>query len=329
MCGVRGFTGCDLKIVSYDELRGKWESQAQLLDASVGWFPLDFRRVEEARRLGYPAADYCGVYAVEGTEVLSSVRVLRLPYTMSDGESETVSAIQGVATKREWSRKGLARRLLEEVHRREVAAGSRFAVLWTGYSNAAHALYNSMGYVDVHTPKLAIKKCAKAKAGRFGYALKPVRKEDSALLMRLHAESTAGRIGFTPRPKDILTSVLKLGFLEPASLRLIHLKGKPVGYVQIQKGPGWIRSDEVVLTDRADPGAVVSQLESETGGGWLVLSGTFVRDVQGLLGKRGYSITDHTYSCLMARALVGKHPHLREELGTAAPSFTCQYLDHF
>lgn len=318
-----------MRIVGNDELPAAWESQVQILDASAGWMPQDFRRVKEARKLGYPAVDYFGVYAVEKGEVQSVVRVLRLPYTMANGVRETVSGIQGVITRRERSRRGLARRLLEEVHRREAAEGIRFVMLWTGHSNTAHNLYNSIGYVDVYTPKLAMRRCDKQRARQSEYETRAVRRGDAETLEKLHAESTAGRVGFTPRPNGLLPALFKLGLLKPDSLRLILLEGKPVGYVQLQKGEGWIRSDEVVLTDRADPEGVASLLESEAARCWLVLLGTFVKDSSGLLRRRGYSFTDHAYFGLLARALTGSHRDPRRELGTASRSFTCHFLDYF
>ena len=105
-----------MRILDYDELPSGVEGQAQLLDMSAGWGPMDFRRVGDARRIGYPAADYFGVYAVEGGEVLSMVRVLRLPFTTPKGV-EKIGAIQGVVTRRDRARRGLARKLIEEVHK--------------------------------------------------------------------------------------------------------------------------------------------------------------------------------------------------------------------
>ena len=71
-----------MRIIDHDELPLSMEAQIQfLLDMSAGWGPMDFKSIAEARRLGYPAADYVGVYAVEEREVLSEVRVIRIPFT--------------------------------------------------------------------------------------------------------------------------------------------------------------------------------------------------------------------------------------------------------
>jgi predicted N-acetyltransferase YhbS len=318
-----------MRIVSFDELPEEWEPKVQLLDASVGWWSTDFRRMKEARRMGYPAADYFGVYAVEGDEVQSAVRVLRIPYTLASGKTETVAGICGVVTRREWSRRGLARALLGEVHRREAAAGNRFSLLWMGFWNFSHTLYSSIGYADVYTPRLAMRRCEGPKSGRQKYELRTAKKGDAGTIEKLHAESTRSRVGFTPRPRSVLPPLFKLGWVKPDAFRLILSHGEPVGYLQMQKGRGWVKSDEVVLTGRADPGEVVSLLQREATRGWLVLQGTFVRDAADLLGRLGYAFSDYLYYGLMARPLQAAHGDLKRELGTADRSFTCHFLDYF
>ena len=318
-----------MKIADYDDLPEELEPQAQLLDASTGWNPMDFQALEEARALGYPAAPYFGVYAVDGGEVQSVVRVLRLPYAFANGDRETVSAIQGVVTRRERSGRGLARRLLEEVHRREAEAGIRFALLWTGHAMMAHNLYLSMGYGDVYTPMVAIRRCDGVGAQQQGCAARTLLEGEAVAVHRLHTESTAGRVGFTPRPEGRLGALFRLGFVGPDSFRLVLRDGDPIGYFQVRKEKGWARSDEVVSSSGADPAAVLSALESECGSGWLTIVGTFVRDNSELLQGRGYLLTGHSYSGLLARPLGPAHEDVRLELGTDQNSFTCHFLDYF
>jgi GNAT superfamily N-acetyltransferase len=198
-----------MRIMSLDELPEGWQPKVQLIDASVGWMLTDLKRMKEARKMGYPAADYFGVYAVEGNEVQATVRVLRIPYTMAGGATETVSGICGVATKREWSRRGLAKALLAEVHRREMAAGNRLSLLWMGFWNFSHDLYKSIGYSDVYTPRLALIRCDAVKQKSKKYALSRAKKGDADTIERLHAQSTRGRVGFTPRSENVLPPALQ------------------------------------------------------------------------------------------------------------------------
>lgn len=317
-----------MRIVDHDELPPTLEPQAHLLDASTDWVPMDFHKVKEARRMGYPAAPYFGVYAVEGGKVLSTVRVLRLPYTLPSGRKETISGVQGVVTRREWSRRGLARALFAEVHRREREAGIRFVMLWTGHSGNAHILYTSIGYDDVYTPYLAIGRCrARALAPR-GYATKVVDRSDARIIERLHSEATANRVGFTPRPKGNVAALFHF-WVKPDSFRLILHEGKPVGYLRLQKGEGWARSDEIVLPGWVPPETALKILEAEAPGGWLILAGTFAKDARLLLKRQSFAFTEHSYYGLLAKPLEGVHPDLPRELGTTSSSFSCHFLDFF
>jgi GNAT superfamily N-acetyltransferase len=318
-----------LRIVDYDDLPEGLEPRVQLLDATTGWYPMDFARLKEARRLGYPTSSYFGVYAIEGNEVQSVVRVLKISYTMGHGGVESISGVQGVVTRPERSRRGLARKLLEEVHAREAAAGNRFVMLWTGRALMAHNLYKSMGYVDVYTPSIAMLRCAGPRRVPEGYEMRRGKRDDANSIHELHTAATAGRVGFTPRPKGMLPALFKLGFTKPDAFRLILHKGEPVGYAQLERGVGWAKSMEVVLKEGFDVGVALSLLESEASEGWLTLSGTFVSDQRGLLARRGYALTCNSYSSLLARPLKGKREPTLGELGTAVPSFTCQYLDGF
>jgi GNAT superfamily N-acetyltransferase len=288
---------------------------------------MEFERLHEARAAGYPAADYFGVYAIEGEEVLSVVRVLRLPFTTPKGR-ETVAAIQGVVTRRDRSRMGLARRLLEEVHRRERAIGIRFALLWTGYNNVARKLYNSLGYVDVYTPELAMRFVERSPKPK-GYELRAAQRKDWNLVEKLHSAATEGRLGFVPRPRGIVKSLIVLGFLEQEQLQLILRDGEPVGYVVLQRNPMWSKADEVVLLDGGRADAVLSLLESEAAGGWLVFRNTFVRDVGDLFRRRCYSITGLSYYGLLTLPLVASQADASRELGISSRSFSCQLLDYF
>jgi GNAT superfamily N-acetyltransferase len=317
-----------LDIVDFGNLPEELEPQVQLLDVGAGWAPMDARRVREAIGLGYPAAPYFGVYAIEKGEVVSAVKVLRVPFTKPHGKTETVSVIQGVVTRRDRSGKGLARLLLEEVHRREKEAGYRLALLWTGRANVAHGLYSSLGYVDVYSSDMAIKRIVQ-KRRPSGYEMKAVKEDDFGRIESIHALASKGRTGFVPRPKGLLNSLFKLGLLPPKSLSFVELDGEPVGYVQTQVGDGWAKAEEVILRGGVDRDAVVSMLESQAAPGWLTFLGTFARDSSDLLKGRGYMVGGLPYYGLMARRLSGGSSDLRMYLDTESLTFSCHYLDYF
>ena len=304
------------------------ETQAQLLDLSVGWAPVGFEKFGEAKKLGYPCAEYAGVYAVKDGQILSAVRVLRLPYTTRHGIKK-VAGIQGVVTRRDNGRKGLARKLLLDVHQREKAAGCDYSMLWTGRGLVAHSLYEGLGYRDVYTPDLASVRKERRDRGQGRYALKAVQNDDIPALEELHDRVTAGRLGFTPRPHGMIQSVIHLGLLATESLRTIYHARQLVGYAVLQKHPTWCSLEVLCLNAEASVGNVLRTLEGTTDGSWFVIRNTVVKDMSKLLEMRGYQYSSFAYYTLLALPLGEPVDRVEDELGTGTSRFTCQALDYF
>jgi GNAT superfamily N-acetyltransferase len=320
-----------MRIVEHDEISSDLEGEVQLLDLCAGWGTMDFHRTKEARKLGYPAADYFGVYAIEDGRILSAVRVLRLPYTLPEGQTETVSAIQGVTTRRDRRGLGLGRELLNEVHTRERRAGNRFSLLWTSRSNTAHWLYESIGYRDVYTPDLATRRIPRRTVPQDRCRLAKVEAGDVAKIERIHATATQGRIGFTPRDRVFLRSRLELGFVRPDSFRLVIKEDRPIGYIELRDAATGVKVSEVVMTGGSSHVvSLLSALERLAAGRWLTLWNTFVRDSKNVLSGRGYAVSDFAYYSLMALPLDKSSFEFQESaLGTIDPRFVCQALDYF
>ena len=319
-----------LRILEYRELPPEAEEKAQLLDLSVGWGIMGFRRLDEARRMGYPAADYFAVYAVENGDVISTVRVLRMPITTRFGVQQA-AGIQGVITRRDMKGRGIARRLLEEVHRRERAAGSEYSLLWTSRGLAAHRLYLSLGYRDVYTPELAFLGRQGQRLGRKPDAVRGAGRDDIEYLESLHREATAGRLGFTPRPAGVVRSLMYLGFLEARSLKVVLHAGERMGYAILQKHQGgqWCSLEELVLDPAFSAEEAFSMLEATAPRGWFVVRNTVVRDIKEPLRRRGYQFSSLAYYSLLALPLSKSSGNIVYDLGTEDPLFTCQHLDYF
>ena len=318
-----------MQILDHDELSTEAENQVHLLDSTAGWGPMDFQRIAYARKKKEsPAADYFGVYAVERGAVLSMVRVLRLPFSTSTGV-ERIAAIQGVVTRRDRSRMGLARKLMEEVHRREKEAGTRLSLLWTGRGQVAHHLYESLGYSDVYTPEIAILHCPRKAPKPKGYELRKIKGADIGLIERLHTEATKGRLGFTPRHPGLVSLLLKLRFISRDSIRLIVTGDEPIGYAFIRRSLGQPSVEELITIDKQEPWDVLSLFESEASGGWLIIRNTAVRDNLKTLQARHYSITYLSYYSLLAAELPRRNHPTPRALGTTSRLFTCQMIDYF
>ncbi|MDA4122368.1 MAG: GNAT family N-acetyltransferase [Thaumarchaeota archaeon] len=320
-----------MRVLEHDELNSELQADLQHLRASISLPPRDFGRLKRAVKEGYPAADYFGLYAVEGKHVLSSVRVLRVPYTFADGHVEKVSAIGSVMTRLDSRGRGLVRGLLGDVHARERGAGISYSTLWCEPSIKAHGLYEFLGYKDVYHPDFATGKRSGGKTGRGAYEFAKVLDADVEEMERIHTLATRRRIGFTPRPKGYLRSLFWYGRFSPESFRMIVKGGRPVGYLQLDQGAVATQVSEVVLLpEGAQALKVVSMLERLAGDSWLWLNGTFVSDNERPLQRRGYlvsNLNNHVWMVLPLKK--SNRKDLVKVFGLDDPRFSYHTVDFF
>ncbi len=320
-----------MRVLEHDELNSELQADLQHLRASIALPPRDFARLKRAVKEGYPAADYFGLYAVEGKRVLSSVRVLRVPYTFADGHVEKVSAIGSVMTRLDCRGRGLVRGLLDDVHSREREAGINYSTLWCEPSIKAHGLYEFIGYKDVYHPDFATVKPSQRKTGRDAYEFAKVRDADVEEMERIHTLATKHRIGFTPRPKGYVRGLFWYGRFSPDSFRMIVKASRPVGYLQLDAGAVATQVSEVVLLPGgAQALKVLSMLERLAGDTWLWLSDTFVSDNKRLLQRRGYMVSnlnDHVWMVLPLNK--SNREDLVKVFGLDDPRFSYHTVDFF
>ena len=325
-----------MRILTHDELPDSFDAQVQLMQLSAGWGIFDFDHMKQARKMGYPFADYSAVYAIEENKVLSKVEVIHIQIETTKG-LEIVSGISSVLTRRDKSRSGLARVLLQDVHQREKASGIRISLLWTGRNNKAHNLYESLAYTDVYGPGSAVLKTMKSTISNLdALKMRTATADDASVMDDLHSKVTMHHLGFTHRFKDFMKIGFSqigfgAGFEKADSFRIFTNENKPVGYAQFQENNDWIRSSEVIIEPEYSE-AAVSLLEKESDGRWLAFGNSFPYDSRKLLEKRGYSFSDYSYATLMALALdqnALEGENINSFLGTNAPRFVCHELDHF
>jgi GNAT superfamily N-acetyltransferase len=280
--------------------------------------PQDRQFVRRLQRLGHPASEYVALYAVDGGQVLSRVESLRLPFS-GRRSRQTVVGISDVLTRPEGLGRGFARTLLTEVHRREVAAGRRWAFLWTHRSWGAHRLYESLGYEDVYSPPNAIgwDHVRRARKPPTGYEFPRETATNGVRLERILRSATRGRLGFVPRPAGSLRTRLALGWRKAGSHRVLSKGSQSVGYAHFSDDSLWnLTANEVVVDSPEHLEPMLRSLEVVAGGRSLSFQGTsFVRDAEGLLRPGGYLVLPVSHGVLMAKPLVPRKS-LGEDLRT-------------
>jgi GNAT superfamily N-acetyltransferase len=295
-----------MRIYDLDQLPEAVTPQLATFGVSDGDPPQDLALIRRLRRMGHPASDYWGVYAIEGEQVLSRVETLQLDFRGRAG-SQKVVGVSDVLTLPSGVGRGFARALLTEVHRREAARGRRWSFLWTHRTWGAHGLYLDLGYQDVYSPPNALRLVPRrARRGPWPeYRWVVARPSDAPRLERLISTATHDRLGFVPRYRGSTRIRFRLGWRRPENYRILLHRGRPVGYVHLPSSADWnLIANEVLVTEPGHARAMLDGLERLAQGRWLVFQATsFVRDSEAELRARGYAIVPTSHSVLMAKPL--------------------------
>lgn len=321
-----------MRVRTFDELTSEMELDRAVLHATAfgGTFPR--RAVEIYRRRAAMFSDYVGLFAVEAGHVVGQIFALRLPYAFRDGPG-TISGIAGVATRPDRAHRGVAKRLLTELHERELDDGISYAGLWTNRSWIAHGLYEKFGYRDVHMPPWAVR--APSKAARRpprGMTLRYGRRADLDSLDALREDRTRDRLGFYRRPKGSGRAAALAGDLHPTqSLLVAQEGGRPVGYAHVEVNPGRVLCGELVgrtpRVERALRNAVAGVRPHAP----CFFQHTLVSDAPKVFRSPSYTVvTTGWYGFLGAK--LGHHWSRRaaaSEFATTDPRFVCSAGDRF
>ena len=277
-------------------------------------------------------ADYVGIFAVERGTVVGQTLVKRLSYAFPGG-AETIGAVASVATRPDRARHGVAQRILAEVHARERAAGIRVAALWTNPSWGAHQLYEKLGYRDVHALPWAVRLPGRGPGARTPVrGVRPAWPSDLHGLGELHDRWAEGRLGFCRRPLHSFELASATHEIEPTKeLVLARDGGELAGYAHVQATPNRVVCGELVANSPDIEGRLVREIERRAGDGPVAVVGTAVRDLAGLLGRRGYRRLDRGWWTFMAKSLErdwDARTAIRA-LATNDPRYVCQSGDRF
>ena len=320
-----------LKLLTYDELPESYDASRAIVHlAAFGGFPS--RRIIDLWRRGTARfAEYVGVFAVAQETVVGQTFVQRISYTFPQG-TETVAGLAGVATRVDHARTGLARRILEEVHRREREAGITHSILWTNRSWGAQRLYERLGYRDVYRPPWA------ARTGPFPHArgslrgTRPAQKSDLEEVEDLHARFARNRWGFAHRPSGFVRTAVAAGELRPRDQLLVARdRGRLLGYAAYESSRSRTICGELVTTSASGRARLVAGLEARAGRSTLAFRDGVVDSIAPWLQRRQYATAAAGWFGLMGTTF--GRPRAEDELvrefGTHDPRFLCFTGDRF
>lgn len=300
-----GSSRARMQFRTFDELTPSMDAGRLLVHLSSLGGATDRRAVDVWRRRSDLFAEYVGIFAVERGQVLGQTLVKRLAYRFPDGE-ERIGAIASVGTRPDRARRGIARRILEEVHRREREAGIRYTALWTNPSWGAHRLYERLGYADTYAFPWAVLPPSHRPAASRIAGVTPARSRDLAPLDRLHDRLAEDRLGFCRHPRGFLPIAAATREVDPKSeLLVLRRNGRIAGYAHLV--PTRVRTlcGEIVAAYRRDRARLVRAIEARAAGTTVAFQHTPVSDDPALFRARGYAVLDAGWYTLMTAALRG------------------------
>lgn len=286
-----------LRIARFDELDDPYEFLT-LMSQGFGWNAHP-RRVATIRRADPRYRDPYGFCALAGDRLAGFVGAMDLPVRTLDRGDEMAGGFFAIATRPEFTRRGIARRLILHTQRHFRARGYRFSFLYTSRSLVAFSLYEGLGYHDIPEdepgPGRWVRIFRTRKPGRRRPG-KPTRAQ-LRQVYRLFDEAAAGWTGFARRPDDWLRTALKSGRITPADLLI-----DPDGYALTSSGWDTTYLFEIVARN---PAAYRRLIERARDLGRPVLVGFGVYDpvLLGVYHQLGFRRQRRVHSTVMYREL--------------------------
>lgn len=306
-----------LRIRSFDELTESQRRTAGLIEWADFSAPSHPERADRVRVGGRPFQRYESLYALEGGVPLARVGSIRVPFRTRVTTFEACG-VADVATRPDAVRRGLATALMEETHRRARAGGVPWAFLWTRRSWGAHRAYERLGYRDIYSPRIAVKRPSSAPRAPSATSRGTIRRagpDDAATLDGIFEVATRHRIGFVPRAPRTFEARFRLGWRDPAEFWILRRGGAAVGYLHAARDRFDIISREIVGRSPRVARALLGELERLAGRRWIAIGNTtFVRDAADELRAAGYRLLAETHGTLMACPLLPEAARGWEEL---------------
>jgi GNAT superfamily N-acetyltransferase len=320
-----------MRLLTFDELGPSQEAERALIQLSAfnGVFG---RRLLERWRSGSEAlTEYGGVFAVDRGVVVGQTFVLRLPYQFPDGPKD-VSGIAAVATRPDLGHRGVARAVLDEVHRLEREAGRDHALLWTNRAWVAHRFYEKLGYRDIFAPSTAVSPSGAQKVPPTPPGVRRGRRTDADGMVELHQRMGRGRLGFVRRPKGMISVAIGTHELDPNEAILVVPGSRGIeGYAVLQADPYKVLCGELVARSERVRRRLIGAVERRAGRKATVFVQAPTLENAPELRRRGYTFLDSAWFVLMGRSGPGavSERAQRRAFGTDTPRFRCDNGDRF
>ncbi len=321
------------ELAEWGALSRTQRDEVGLLDLSDNDPPSYTERLQRYLSEGHALRGHTPLFGLERGRVVARATALRLTVTTGAGPVP-VLGIADVVTRPDRLGRGWATRLLRAHHERARREGIRWALLWTHRSWGAHRAYEKLGYADLYSPPVAVKRVRSGGGPRLpnGFTAVVSPRLEAEGLERVLEEANRGRVGFVPRPSGWVDARVRLADLKPSNVLLLKRRSRTVGYAIVASDKFQVVCREAVAPDPPARAALLAALERDATGRWLAFSRTtFLTESGSPVRERGFSQLARVHGTLMASPLGEPTPAERRAfLATfRSRAFVCHSGDMF
>lgn len=312
-----------MRIAEYDNVDPLQVLQLNLLCLD---FALTPELVSLIRRMDPRPFPFFALYALEGDAVVGQVGVFRLPMVSAEGASE-VGGVWAASTHPAWRGQGVATLLLDEAHARMAAAGLRFSTLGADRSRVAHRLYERQGYLDLHSPAVALAPSA-ALPGRPGLRVEPAGLRRLALADRLFERLAHGQWGFARRHSPFFSFLHARSALSAQDLWLFWREDELAGYAAAGPSNGLLRVRNLLLDAQTDALVAAGALSFAAGARYIQVRLDRPGDAASF-AQAGLQVAPQSWGAFMVKPLAGDATvaEFRRLYGLDSDRFLISWMD--
>ncbi len=286
-----------MKIVRYDDVED-W--QMSELTLSCFGHPHSVERTEKEIRTDERLPEWGGKLFLknEDEEVLGTASLL-YPRARTVNGIEKVGGIKSVCSRPSKARKGVARKLLNELHDKMRKKSVNYSTLYTWKGFVAHNLYQDLGYRDLHKIPMAYKKVEDKSS--------PVRLEsgkDSEFVKKLYEKSVDNLYGLTVREDSFWEVADVLGHPNNDHLHIAYEGGEKIGYALFKQRRNHMLCNEICAMEERDVSKILAAMEERSSTDYIV--NKWVNpNYREIFEEYGYRYYDDNWGRVMVKNLDG------------------------
>ncbi len=295
----------DFRIVYYRELADVFQLTT-LYHLSLNW-PATPQVLSQLCRNDDRYTPEFGMFVISRDDVVvGGVLLMEIPTETTRGKS-IVGALNAVATRPGYERRGVMTALIAKCHEYFAERGIEHIFLTTSLSLGAHGMYKKLGYKDLTMREISWKLGGKSPVSYDREAIVThFQEHNKSDVNRIFKTATKNSYGFTYRSPNFLKA-RQDGKLAPLKKMRLAKRGNEVtGYAYWETSPEVCICPEILALNKSSFIALLADAENRFHQSFLVIhAGGLTEHEIGWLQSAYYSTKIQTYGTVMVQTLRG------------------------